>query len=151
VPRGLSLLTRLANLRLLLLAQLDLQRSHVLFDSRERSRARDGEEIVSLRQNPRQRQLAGRAVLLLRDLGQAVHELKVLREVLGREARCKGAKVALFEVVWAADLAAEHAAADGGVGDDGNAELAGGFEEADLVGFDVEAEGRVSVSAVSWC
>jgi hypothetical protein len=38
-------------------------------------------------------------------------------------------------------LAAEHAAADGRVGDDGDAEFAGDFEEADLVGFDVEAEG----------
>jgi hypothetical protein len=60
--------------------------------------------------------------------------------------RFEGAEVALFEVVRAADLAAEHAAADGRVGDDGDAELAGGLEEADLLGFDIETEGRVPVA-----
>jgi hypothetical protein len=145
VTRRLCLLTRLADLRLLLLAQLDLQRSNILLDPRNRSRARDGEEVVSLSQNPRQSQLTGGAVLLLRNLGEAVHKLEVLGEVLGREARCECAEVALFEVVGAADLAAEHAAADGGVGDDGYAQLAGGLEEADLVGFNVETEGRVPV------
>jgi hypothetical protein len=151
VTRRLSLLTRLANLRLLLLAQLDLQRSHILLDSRNRGRARDGEEVVSLGQNPRQSQLAGSAVLLLGDLSDAVHEFEVFGEVLGREAWCEGTEVALFEVIRAANLAAEHAAADGRVGDDGYAEFAGGLEETDLVGFDVETEGRVSISVVSWC
>ena len=32
----------------------------------------------------------------------------------------------------------------------GYAKLTGGLEQADLVGFDVETEGRVPVSVVSW-
>jgi hypothetical protein len=98
----------LSDLRLIFLVQLDLQGADILLNTSEGSRARDGEEVISLRQNPGQSQLTGGAVLRLRNFGDAVNELEILGEVLRREAWCELAEVALFEVVWAADLACEN-------------------------------------------
>jgi hypothetical protein len=101
----LGLLTRLPDFSLVFLAELDLQRTDVLLNPSDRSSARDGEEVVSLGQDPGQGELTGGAVLRLCDLGDAVDELEVLGEVLGRETRCELSEVAFLEVVWAADLA----------------------------------------------
>jgi hypothetical protein len=84
--------------------------------------------------------LARRAVAPLCNLRYAIDEFQVLGEILSREPRCVAARITRIEVIGTADLASEHAAADWGVGYDGYAELAGGFEEVDLRGLDVEAE-----------
>lgn len=126
------------------------------------------EDVLALRQEPGERQLAGRDALLLRQLGDAVDEDEVLGEVLLGEAgslevgkksqsfrsvgdsylMCEtyvSAEVALLEVLRAADLAAEHAAADGRVGDDGGAELPRGLQQLDLGALDVEGERPIVV------
>jgi len=108
----LRLLARLPDLRLFFLAQLDLQGANILLNPGNGSGTRDGEEVVSLGQDPSQSQLTGSAVLLLRNLGDAIDELEVLGEVLGGEARRELAEIALLEVVGAADLTAKHASAD---------------------------------------
>jgi hypothetical protein len=141
----LRLLTRLPDLRLVFLAQLDLQGANILLNPGKRSGTRDGEEVVTLGQDPGQGQLTSSGVLLLRELSDAVDELEVLGEVLGGEAWCELAEVTLLEVVGAADLTTEHASSNGRVGYDGDAELACGLEEADLLRLDVETERRVPV------
>jgi hypothetical protein len=147
----LSLLARLPNLRRLLPSKHNLQRSSVLSDPLNRRRPWDREKVVALRKDPGERQLAGSAVPFLRKLGDEVDEHQVLGEVLGREPRRIATHVGGVQVVWAPDLAAEHAAADRRVGDDGDAEFSGGLKEADLLRFNVQAERRVSGGKlVSW-
>lgn len=62
-------------------------------------------------------------------------------EVVGREARRVAPVVVLGKVVGRAQTAGEEAAAERGVGDDGDAELAAGAQQ--VVVLNVEREGRV--------
>lgn len=64
-------------------------------------------------------------------------------EILLAEPRGHQPEVALGDVGAAADLAAEHAAPDGRVGHDGDAELAAGGQEAVGGRLDVQREGAV--------
>ena len=59
------------------------------------------------------------------------------------EAGHEAAEIAFFEVVGGFDLTGDEAAAEGGVGDCGDAEVAASLQEADLGVFDVDGEGGV--------
>jgi hypothetical protein len=59
----------------------------VLFEVLAAFGARDGNDVVALGKEPRQRELAARHVLLGGDLVHALHQLEVLIEVLALEAR----------------------------------------------------------------
>jgi hypothetical protein len=143
----LRFLARLPNLCLVLFTKHNTQRASILRHAIGRSRARNGEEVVPLRKNPREGQLARSAIAPLCNLRYAVDEFQVLWEILSREPGRVATRIRRIKVIGTADLASEHAAADRRVGYDRYAELAGGFEEANLRGLDVEAEGRVSESA----
>jgi hypothetical protein len=61
-----------------------------------------------------------------------------------RESPRRGtAIIGFLEVIRAADLTTEHTAAKRRIGDNSNPKLPSGFEKADLLRLDVEAEGRV--------
>lgn len=120
-----------------------MKRTNVLLETVDLRGARNGENIVSLSEKPGKGELTRSDALLLRKFANLVDELEVLGEVLLREARRHLAEVALLEVVGAANGAGDHAATNGGVSYDGDAELAGGIEELDLRGLNVEGERRV--------
>jgi len=96
-----------------------------------------------LSRDPRQRQLSGSAALLAGDTLDVVDDAEDLGEVLRVVARDDAADVARREVVDAAVLASEHAAAERRVADDGGAQFARGSEHADLRLLDVCEERRV--------
>ena len=62
-------------------------------------RPRDGDNIVALGKQPRERNLARRRVVFLPDLLQAVGNLEDVREVLLRVAGDESAEIALLKVV----------------------------------------------------
>lgn len=97
-PVHLRRLHQLPDLLLLLARQLHVQRPQVLLQVLDLLGAGDRDDVVALRQQPRQRQLARRDLLLLRQRRDAVHQLQVLGEVLLGEARRDEAEVALLEV-----------------------------------------------------
>ena len=67
---------------------------------------------VALRHHPRQRQLAGGDALLVGDLAHPVDQPQVLLERLALEPRVVPAEVVGVQVVDAADLPGQEAAAD---------------------------------------
>jgi hypothetical protein len=109
----LRFLARLSDLRHLLFTKHDIQRASILRHAVDRSRARNREEIIPLRKNPRESQWARSAIALLSNLRYAVDQFQVFREVFSREPRRVATRIACVEVVGAADLASEHAATDG--------------------------------------
>lgn len=98
---------------------------------------------MTLREDPYESQLAGSAVVLLCNLGNTVDEFQVFGEVFSRETRRETAIIGFLEVIRAADLTTEHTAAKGRICDNSNPKLPSGFEKADLLRLDIEAEGRV--------
>lgn len=81
----LSSLARFANLMLLFLGQLDLERIDILLEPCEVGGAWDRDDVVSLRHQPSESELRRCCILLLGNRGDLVHELEILGEVL----RCK--------------------------------------------------------------
>lgn len=136
-------LARLADHLLLLVRHLDVERTEVLLDTVQLRTPRDGEDVVTLRHQPRERQLAGRDALRLRDRGDFVDKLEVLGEVLRTEAGHDAPHVRGLEVIGRAVCAREHAPPDRRVCDNGDAELARGLQHVDLGRLDIEREGRV--------
>ena len=134
---------RLSNLTLLVLRQNQLDGAPVLFHVLDLLRARDGNDILPLRQQPRQRQLPGRAPFRLRQRPDLVHELQVFGEILLREARKPQSGVTGLEIVAGLVLTGEESPAERAVGDDGNVELATGFEQSNLRIFNVGGKGAV--------
>lgn len=107
-------------------------------------RAGDGDDVVSLSHEPRQRQAADVHALLLGDLVQDVQQLEVLGEVLRREPGHQPAEVAFREVVGGPVSTGQKTTTQGGVGDDRDAELTAGLEKRARSGvLDVHAEGAV--------
>ncbi len=84
-----------------------------------------------------------RAPLALRNLAQPIHEFQILLKVLPLEPRQHEPKVPRLEIIGRFDLASDEAAAERGVGDRGDTELAAGFQQVDLRVFDVHGEGGV--------
>lgn len=139
----LGAIHQLSNLLYLSRRQLNIQRAQVLLQILNLLRSWNREDVISLRHQPRQRQLTSRAPLLPRQLLDAVHQPQVLREVLLAETRGELAEVALLKVGGGFVLAGEDAAAERRIGDGGDAELATGGKERDLGLLDVGGERRV--------
>src|SRR5262249_29493304 len=108
--------------------ELHLERGEVLVYALRALRAGDRDDVLALREQPREHELRRRALLLVRDLLQAAPHRDVRVEVLGLEARVREAAVALGQVALAVPRAGEHAAAERRVGDERDAELAAAGE-----------------------
>ena len=135
-----GILTRLPDLLLLFLREFHLTRIQILLETLRIRGSWNREEVITLCQNPRERQLAWCYVLLLRNLGDMIDQLEILGEVLAAETRCPFPEVAFFEVVWASDLTTQHTPANGRVGDDGTAEFAASLQDANLLALNLESE-----------
>src|SRR5204863_1250433 len=105
--------------------QLHLQRVEILVDALLALGSRDRDDVLALREQPREYELRRRALLLHRDLLEALHDLDVALEVLALEARMRETPVAVGQIGFALDRAGEHAAPQRRVGDERDAELAG--------------------------
>lgn len=137
------ILTSMSDLLLLLTRDMNLQRSQVLLQPVNPRCARNRDKLRSLRQDPRKRKLASSDALLLRERADFVHQLQVLGEVLLAESGRKLAKVALLKVAGAANLAADHAAADGRVAHNRHSKLATSVQQVDFRRLNVQREWRV--------
>src|SRR6185312_3509630 len=86
--------------------------------------AGDRDDVLALRQHPGERQLRGRAALLLSHLLDFADERDVLLEILPLEARVIAAEIVLGEVVRRLELAGEEPAAERRISDIADAQLA---------------------------
>lgn len=133
---------RLSDLRFFFLCDLDIQRPDVFLEVSQVRRSGDRDDIVSLRHEPCQRELAGStAAMFLGDGQEPVGEIEVFVEIFGAETGRQGAEVAFGEVLGALISAGEKASAERGIGDDGDAEFARGLQDVEL--FDLERPGAV--------
>src|SRR3989449_2834661 len=80
--------------------------------------------VLTLGQQPRERELGGRAPLLSRQLLHPRDEIQVLREVRALEARVVAAPIVLRQVVERLEPPREEPSPDGAVGDEPDAQLA---------------------------
>ena len=101
------------------------------------------ENILPLAQQPRQRQLSRRAILLIRNRLQFIHQHQILREILVRKPRRRLPPVALLKIPIRLILPGQHATTQWRIRDDCDAELATRLEQVDLWGFDIECKGGV--------
>jgi hypothetical protein len=117
-------LDKAANLALILGAQLDMERSHVLLEARDAARAGDGDDVVALGEQPRERQLAGGDVEAGRNGCQPVDDARVGLAVGVHEPRHDlGARVlGVVERLGGAVRARQDAAAERRVAHDGDLE-----------------------------
>jgi hypothetical protein len=91
---------------------------------------RDGDDVVPLRQQPRQRQLRSRAPLLGSQLLDPARQAQVGLEGLALEARRAGAaEVLLADLVRAGEAPGQEAAAQGRVRQGSDAQLTHGGDE----------------------
>ena len=97
-----------------------LARAAAALRTRTYRRPRDRHDVIPAREDPRERQLAGRRTLALRNLLHILQQLPVLLQVFSVEARCDGPVVARSD---RARRVGEEAAAEGTVGDDADSEL----------------------------
>lgn len=104
MTHDLSLLDLVPDLLDLLLREMHLGRPDILLHILDLLRARDGYDVVSLRRQPRKRQLARRAALLICQCLEAVNQHQVLRKVLGAKAWHNTAEVVGRKVLSALDL-----------------------------------------------
>src|SRR5439155_706714 len=123
-----------------LVGQLDVEHRDVRLEVPDPGRAGDGNDVLALRQHPRERDLRGGAALRGCELLDSLDQLEVLLEVLALEARVVAPEIAFLEVVGRADPPGEEAAAKRAVGDEADAELAD--RRQDLI-LDVPAPERV--------
>lgn len=138
IPRKVRIFGKSPQLLHLLLAQLDVDGPRILLEVLDGARAGNGNKILPLGGHPGQTDLRGRGVMSFGHDGNLVHEGLDLEEVVWvGELGHLAAEVVGAEVVEGLDGAGEEAAADGAVGDDGDAELATGLEDGRLVGLDV--------------
>ena len=103
-------------------AQLDAICTGVLLDSWHALRSRDGDDVISLGEQPGQRDLGRGAPHLVGDGLDFVGTAQIVREVLSTETRVRPAEVGLVQVVDRSHLAGQHPAAQGRVGHEANAE-----------------------------
>lgn len=124
---------------------------------RDARSARNRDDVVALSEQPRERDLSSRRVVLLRDRLDAIDDAEDPREVLLREAGQPETHVALLQVRRGPlgergsatiaslcarsstyDLASEETATEGRVCDDGDAQLPRGLQQPDLLVLDLE-------------
>src|SRR5687767_9075985 len=83
---------------------------------------RNRHNVITLGEHPGQRQLCGRAIVLLRDLLYLRHELEILFEILRLEARVASPEIVLGEIFNALDLAGQKSSTERAVGHEANVE-----------------------------
>ena len=113
----------------ILLRKLHLQSRDILLHILNLLCARNRNNILTLRRQPRERQLARRAALLIREGLEAVDQHQVLTEIFRAEAGGDATEVVGRKVVGTLDLARQKAAAERRVCEDGDAELAASSEQ----------------------
>ena len=113
----------------ILLRKLHLQSRDILLHILNLLCARNRNNILTLRRQPCERQLARRAALLIREGLEAVDQHQVLTEIFRAEAGGDATEVVGRKVVGTLDLARQKAAAERRVCEDGDAELAAGSEQ----------------------
>lgn len=109
----------------------------------DRPRPRDRDDVLALREEPREGHLPSRRTVLLPDRLQPVREPEDVGKVLLRVPRDHQPKVARLEVLRAFVLPREQPAAERGVRDDRDAQLPRRPQYVDLGVLDVEREWRV--------
>jgi len=92
--------------------EADRQRLRVLLEALLALGARNRNDIPSLGQEPGERELRGRAVLLLGDRLELAHQVEILREVRLLEARVIAAPIVGRDVAETLDTSGEPAAAE---------------------------------------
>ena len=118
-----------------LLGEAQFGGGDVLFEVGAALGAGDGEEVVSLGEDPGESQLAGLDAFAVGDGADAIDEQLVLAGGVSGEAWVAGsAEVLVVELGGVGERAGEEAAAEGAVGDEADAELANGGE---YLGFNV--------------
>lgn len=108
---------------------MHLERPDILLHVLDLLCAGDWYDVVALRRQPRERQLAWRAALLICEGLEAVHQHQILRKVLRAKARHDATEVVGRKVVGTLDLTCQEAATKRCVREDGDAELAAGGEQ----------------------
>src|SRR4029077_12621390 len=101
-----------------------LARACVFFEPGLALGARDRDDVAPAREQPGERELPRGAFLLLRHVEQRPHEVEVLLEVLVLEARVIPTAVVGRDLRRGVGAPGEEAAAERGVGDERDAELA---------------------------
>ena len=158
-----SSFARLSDLLLFFLRQFELQRAQVLVETFGVGSTRDlqrrisigfcietsairtyWKEVIALREDPGKSECAGGRPFILRDLRDLVDEFEVLGEVLFAEAWSSLAKVTIFEVFRAANLAAEDATADWRICHNRDSELARSLQQVDVWALNVQGKWTAS-------
>src|SRR3989442_1608276 len=124
VDRILAGRSHLVEPRQLVVRQLDRRRGDVLLEVAPPLRARDRDDVVTLRLHPRERELRRRDALLGRNLLDPLDELEVALEVTGLEARIAPPEVVLRQIVRRAKATTQEAAAERAVRDEADPKLA---------------------------
>ena len=84
------------------------------------------DDVVTLREQPCERELRGRAALLLRDLPDLLDDVQVLLEVVALKARVVATEVACRQLLRLREATGEEAAAERAVRHEADAELFAG-------------------------
>ena len=87
------------------------------------------DDVVPFGEQPRERELAGRAAFLARERFDAPDEIEILLKVLPLKARMVLAPIVFGNVIRALDLAGEEAAAERAVGDEADPKVADGGQD----------------------
>jgi hypothetical protein len=105
-------------------AKLYIERGNIFLEILAALGTGDGDDVVVLRQHPRQRKLRRLASFFVRDLLDSVYEVEILLKVLSLKARRESAVVIRGEIFEAPELAGEKPAAERAIGDEAYAEFA---------------------------
>jgi len=108
---------------------VDVESTDIFFEIFAALGAGDGDDGVSLSEDPGEGELGGGAVFFFGDLFDAMHEVEILLEIFSLKTRSVAAVVVSGEIVEAAELAGEESAAERAVGDEADAEIAAGGED----------------------
>src|SRR5207302_1399469 len=127
--RGDALRGHLVDATQVVLGQLHPHRSRVLLQVLALLGAWDGHDVLSLREQPRERELRRSAALLRRDLAHPLHELQVPLEILTLEPRMVAPVVVRRQVLVPLEAPGEEPAAERAVGDEPDPQLPHGGQD----------------------
>lgn len=117
------------NLLHLLVAQLKQRRGRIFVHFGGRLRTRDGDDLRSLRQQPRKSDLCRGASMGIGHVFQSLHQIQDLGEVFLRVLGQHAAQVTLRDVCVRLELAGQNTAPNRAVGHDSHTQLAAGFQD----------------------
>src|SRR5438128_4891966 len=127
--RGDALRRHLVDATQVVLGQLHPHRSRVLLQVLALLGAWDGHDVLSLREQPRERELRRSAALLRRDLAHPLHELQVPLEILPLEPRVVAPVVVRRQVLVPLEAPGEEPTAERAVGDEPDPQLPHGGQD----------------------